>query len=167
LPPAETNGSTRLPAASPPPVRVSELDASAFPKSFGRVTAHLLPTVAETDGALTFGQVGAGLPFAAERFFLVRDVPQGVVRGGHAHHELEELLVCAHGECRITFDDGDARVSVVLDRPDVGLHVPSLVWSTQSDHSSGAVLLVLASRRYDEADYLDDYEEFRRVHRGG
>lgn len=120
----------------------------------GRVTALLLPSVAEASGTLTFGEVPAHLPFAPQRFFYVRDVPEGTVRGGHAHRELHELLVCVNGECTVTFDDGETRGVLTLDRADVALHLPPLVWATQSGHAPGTVLFVLASHPYDPADYV-------------
>jgi hypothetical protein len=60
-------------------------------------------------------------------------------------------------------DDGTERGEVMLDRPDVTLHLPPLVWATQYRYSSDGVLLALASEIYDAGDYIRDYDEFCRI----
>ena len=47
-----------------------------------------------------------------------------------------------------------------LDAPELGLHIPPLIWAVQYKYSADAVLLVLASDHYDPADYIRDYDEF-------
>jgi len=48
----------------------------------------------------------------------------------------------------------------VLDRPDLGLHLPPRVWGIQYKYSADAVLLVFASHYYDADDYIRDYDQF-------
>ena len=146
----------RLAAATA--VRLSTLDAADFPLRFGRLKALLMPSVAESTGVLSYGEVPTHLPFTPQRYFVVRDVPPGARRGGHAHRTLQQLLVCVHGECLVTFDEGETEGAITLDRADVGLHVPPLVWTAQSDHAPGTVLLVLASDRYDPSEYVHGTE---------
>lgn len=57
-------------------------------------------------------------------------------------------------------DNGDTRQEFRLDRPDVGLYVPTMIWGTQYNYSTDAVLLVFASAEYDASDYIRDYDEF-------
>ena len=38
-----------------------------------------------------------------------------------------------------------------------------MVWSVQYKHSRDCIVLVLASARYDAADYIREYAEFRRL----
>jgi UDP-2-acetamido-3-amino-2,3-dideoxy-glucuronate N-acetyltransferase len=111
-------------------------------------------------GKLSFGELGASLPFAAARYFLVYDVPVGQSRGGHAHRSCEQYMIAVSGTVNVTLDDGRSRNEHVLDRPDIGLHVPALVWGEQSYLTKDARLLVLASQKYDPGDYIDDYEKF-------
>jgi dTDP-4-dehydrorhamnose 3,5-epimerase-like enzyme len=111
-------------------------------------------------GNLTVGQTPEGLPFRVERFFVVSNVPPGEPRGIHAHRNCQQFLVCVSGSVKAMFDDGTSREVVTLNQPNLGLHMPPLTWGTQYDFSSDAVLLVLASDRYDENDYIHDYEEF-------
>jgi hypothetical protein len=111
-------------------------------------------------GCLTYGGVDQGLPFVPKRYFLIHNVPPGQARGDHAHRECAQFLVCAHGSCRITVDDGLKRHDIPLHRPDCGVLVPPLTWVRVQMRSADSVLLVLASHRYEESDYIRDYSEF-------
>jgi hypothetical protein len=66
---------------------------------------------------------------------------------------------------RCLVDDGEHRADFVLDRPDVGLHIPALRWGTQYHYSADAALVVLASLPYDPADYIRSYEDFLKIAR--
>lgn len=127
--------------------------------------ARLCPLFRHMDarGILTVGESGEHLPFIITRYFAVTDVPPGVVRGNHAHRELEEFLVCLKGSCRVALQDGHSRDEVLLASAAVGLFVPALLWITHFDYSSDAVLLVLASARYAKDDYIHDFDEFLRM----
>lgn len=103
---------------------------------------------------------GRDVPFPVARLYYLYGVPAGQSRGSHAHKALEQLIVAAAGAFDIHLDDGSAQRTVRLDRPDVGLYIPRLIWRELRDFSSGAVCLVLASLPYDEAEYIRDYAEF-------
>jgi hypothetical protein len=63
----------------------------------------------------------------------------------------------------VLLDDGRNRREIVLDRPDLGVYMPEMVWGTQFRYSPDAVLLVFASEYYDADDYIRSYAEFRAV----
>jgi UDP-2-acetamido-3-amino-2,3-dideoxy-glucuronate N-acetyltransferase len=124
------------------------------------VTLHQWPTAEDMRGALTFAEASTHVPFEMKRLFLVYGVPNREVRGEHAHHTLQQFLVCVHGSCSVIADDGRARREFRLDAPSRGLYLPPLTWSVQYKYTADAVLLVLASGPYDAADYIRDYSEF-------
>jgi len=117
------------------------------------------------NGSLTVAEVAQQVPFDIARFFTVFGVPAGELRGTHAHRACHQFLVAVHGRFVARVDDGDRTADVVLDRPELGLYMPPMTWGGQFDYSPDAVLLVLASHRYDRADYIEDYEEFLRLAR--
>lgn len=102
------------------------------------------------------------VPFDVKRVYYLYDVPGGESRGGHAHKKLQQLILAVSGSFSVTLDDGSVKRSFQLKRPYQGLYVPSGIWRTLEDFSSGAVCLVLASEKYDEEDYIRDYELFQR-----
>lgn len=118
------------------------------------------PEYADLRGLLTFAEVDGLLPFEVRRFFLVYDVPSREVRGEHAHRNLHQLLIAVKGTVSVLTDNGTHRDQIQLDGPTVGLHIPPMVWGAQFRHSPNAVLLVLASDRYDADDYIREYEDF-------
>jgi len=124
------------------------------------VKLHQLPRVTDIRGSLTVGEFERSVPFAVKRYFLVFDVPSVETRGEHAHRECHQFLVCVRGSVSVVADDGHRRGEFVLDRPDLGLHLPPMVWGIQYKYSSDALLLVFASHHYDSSDYIRDYEEF-------
>ncbi|TFB91272.1 isomerase [Cryobacterium algoricola] len=111
-------------------------------------------------GSLVAGDIESQIPFTPERFFVVYDVPSTELRGAHAHRQCEQFLVCLSGSVNAIVDDGVNRAEYVLDRPDLGLYMPSMTWGTQYRYSENAVLLVLASHLYDGSDYIREYGEF-------
>ena len=122
---------------------------------------HGLKTVRDQRGTLCVGEFSKAVPFRPARWYLVYDVPGEDVRGESAHRRCAQFFVCAHGSVGIVVDDARAREEIVLDRPQLGLYVPPLVWSVHYRYSPDAVLLVFASHPYDERDYIRDYDAFR------
>ena len=124
------------------------------------VSLYDLPIVSDLRGTLSFAEYEKSLPFVPKRYFLVFDVPSTDVRGEHAHRECHQFLVCVKGNCSVVVDDGQNRAEVLLNRPNLGIHVPPLVWATEYKYSEDAVLMVLASETYRAEDYIRDYDMF-------
>lgn len=100
------------------------------------------------------------IPFEIKRVYYMYDTGGDVRRGYHAHRNLEQILICIHGSCKVLLDNGKERKKVFLEKPYEGLYVSSNMWREMYDFSSDAVLLVLASDYYDEEDYIRDYQQF-------
>ena len=101
------------------------------------------------------------VPFSIKRVYYLYDVPSGSYRGGHAHKELEQLLIAISGSFDVVLKDQDGSKRIItLNKPDKGLLIPSMVWRELEDFSSGAICLVIASQPYDEDDYIYDLEDF-------
>lgn len=126
-----------------------------------------LPVIHNPQGNLTFIEGDRHVPFEIARVYYLYDVPGGATRGGHAHRELRQLLVAMSGSFEVVLDDGARRRSVRLNRPYVGLYMPTMIWRELVDFSSGSVCMVLASAPYEEDDYIRDYDEFRAAVSGG
>ncbi len=101
------------------------------------------------------------IPFNIKRVYYMYDTGKDVRRGFHAHKNLEQILVCIHGSCKVLLDNGKESKIVSLEKPYEGLYIPHNMWREMYDFSSGAVLLVLASEIYEEGDYIRDYNEFK------
>jgi glyoxylate utilization-related uncharacterized protein len=126
-----------------------------------------LPRIRDPRGSLTFIEAERHVPFRIARSYWIYDVPGGETRGGHAYHELEELLVALSGSFDVVVDDGSGPERHVLNRSYFGLYVPPMVWRTVENFSTNAVALVLASRHFDEADYVRDPARFAQLVAGG
>jgi hypothetical protein len=122
-----------------------------------------LPKIHDPRGNLTFVESNNQIPFAIERVYYLYDVPGGSERGGHAHKELHQLIIAMSGSFDVLLDDGQDKKRVHLSRSYNGLYVCPMVWRELDNFSSGSVCMVLASTKYDEADYYRDYAEFMRA----
>lgn len=112
---------------------------------------------------MTFIEGGSHIPFAIQRVYYLYDVPGGAERGGHAHKNLEQLIVAMSGSFDIVLDDGTEKKRFHLNRSYIGLYVGTMVWREMDNFSSGSVCMVLASNLYDESDYYRDYEEYKQA----
>lgn len=135
--------------------------AHAEATSVEGVILYRLHTARDPRGALTVAEMSLDMPFQPQRAFLTFEVPTTGVRGEHAHRECHQLLICTAGSVNVIADDGRTRQEFVLDRRDLALYLPPMVWGVQHKHSADAVLLVLASAPYDPEDYIRDYDVFR------
>lgn len=111
-------------------------------------------------GNLSVVENGKDVPFEVKRVFYLYDIPGGESRGAHAHKKCHQLLVAVSGSFEVTLDDGRNKRTVQLNRPFYGLHIPPGIWAAEQGFSSGSVCLVLASEKYDEGDYIRDYQDF-------
>ncbi|MGH2914912.1 MAG: sugar 3,4-ketoisomerase [Solirubrobacteraceae bacterium] len=119
-----------------------------------------LPRVNDPRGNLTFLEAGQTVPFDISRVYYLYDVPGGESRGGHAHRQLEQVVIAASGSFEVLVDDGQHSERYELRRSYCGLYIPRMVWREIDEFSSGSVCLVIASQHYDENDYYRDYDEF-------
>lgn len=112
-------------------------------------------------GFITVAENMKNIPFEIKRVYWTYYTPQDVVRGGHAHKRLEQLIFAVSG--RIEFNtinlDG-MEETFILDSPSKGLYLPRLIWR-DIKFSHSAVLLCLASELYDESDYFRNYQDFK------
>jgi carbonic anhydrase/acetyltransferase-like protein (isoleucine patch superfamily) len=127
------------------------------------VTVHTLRFVPDLRGSLSVGEFEHEIPFRPSRFFLVFDVPTAETRGEHAHLRCKQFLVAVKGSVNIVADDGRTREEFVLNRPNMGVYLPSMIWGIQYRYSTDAMLLVFASEHYDPDDYIRDYSDFLRL----
>lgn len=124
------------------------------------IIKYTFPPHGDDRGQLVAIEAMEDVPFPVRRVYYIYDTLPGVRRGFHAHRDLQQILVCVSGSCKIHLDNGFDTAEVVLDKPNEGLYISNDMWREMYDFSEGAVLLVLASQHYDEADYIRDYEEF-------
>jgi hypothetical protein len=119
-----------------------------------------LPRITDGRGDLTFLEGGNHIPFDIVRVYYLYNVPKDQMRAGHAHYMLRQFVIASSGNFDLVLDDGIKRLTVHMDRPDRGLLMGSMIWRELHNFSPDAVCLVMASMRFDEADYIRDYSTF-------
>ena len=102
------------------------------------------------------------IPFAIQRVFYIYGSDSEVVRGQHANRESEFGLINVGGTSKVRIDNGHSEAVIELNKPMMGLYIPTMVWKDMYDFSEDSILLVLASTHYDGNEYIRDYEEYKK-----
>ena len=123
-----------------------------------------IPTITDSRGNLAIiDNVGSVLPFNVQRVFWIYNVPEGQVRGLHAHRTCSEVLVAVKGSLNITLTDKDGPKEYKLDSPNKGLLIRPFVWCKLEKFSSDCVCICFASEAYDETGYINDWDSFSEI----
>ena len=133
-----------------------------------RLKSHYieLTQIDEVDGSLVFLEGMSEIPFNIKRVFYIFHNPKDAVRANHANKNTDFVLIAVHGSVNVEVDDGRENRIFMLDSPNKGLYIPHMTWMRTFDFEEEAVLLVLASEKYEKSQYYEDYEVFIRVLNG-
>jgi UDP-2-acetamido-3-amino-2,3-dideoxy-glucuronate N-acetyltransferase len=124
------------------------------------IKVYRLQNLHDARGSLAIADFEHFHPFYPKRIFYIFNVPEGETRGGHAHKECKQFLICLGGECTVEARNGTESYKIQLDSPLFGLSLPRMTWSTQFNFTDNSTLLVLASDAYLESDYIRDFNEY-------
>ncbi|RKY07174.1 MAG: WxcM-like domain-containing protein [Planctomycetota bacterium] len=119
-----------------------------------------LPKIEDPRGNLSIVEEDNHIPFKIERVYWIYDVPGGQVRGGHAFRKQQELIVALSGSFDVIVDGGMEKHKFSLNRSYYGLYVPPGYWRRMENFSTNSLAMVLSSTRYEEKDYIREYEQF-------
>lgn len=112
-------------------------------------------------GHLVVAESGQEIPFEIKRVFYMYGSDSDVVRGQHANRKTEFVMINVAGTSKVKVKDGEGNEAVYyLDRPHMGIYLPTMVWKEMYDFSDDSVLLVLASEHYNPDEYIRNYDEF-------
>lgn len=122
-----------------------------------------LAKISDPRGNLSVIEENKDIPFKIERTYWIYDVPGGEKRGGHAFKNTEELIIALSGSFDVLIDDGKEKLVYHLNRSYYGLYVPKGLWREMINFSTNSLALVLSSTKYDDNDYIRDYEVYLRM----
>ena len=111
-------------------------------------------------GKLVVVEGAQDIPFDIQRVFYIYGSDSEVVRGQHANRNSEFVLINVSGSSKVRVDNGFDEDIIELNRPRMGLYLPTMLWKDMYDFSADSVLLVLANTHYDGHEYIRDYDEF-------
>ena len=119
-----------------------------------------LPKIGNRNGSITSINGEVELPSEINRVFYLYDIPGGESRGAHAHKDCHQFLIAVSGSFEVVLDDSKTRRQILLNQPNIALHIVPGIWASEVNFSSGSICLVLASHQYDENDYIRDYKSY-------
>lgn len=122
-----------------------------------------LPKILDKRGNLSFFEFPGQLPFEIARTYWIYDVPGGEVRGSHAFREQQEFIVALSGSFDIVLNDGVNEQKFSLNRSYHGLYIPKMYWRKLENFSTNSLALIVSDKKYDESDYIRDFEQFKKI----
>ena len=122
-----------------------------------------LPKILDSRGNLSFFESNNQVPFPINRSYWIYDVPGGEVRGGHAYHKLQEMIVALSGSFDVLVDDGKEKKTISLNRSYTGLYIPAGIWRQLVNFSTNSLALIVADLPYDESDYIREYQDYQNL----
>lgn len=111
-------------------------------------------------GNLVVVEGAQDIPFEIKRVFYIYGSDSEVVRGQHANRNSEFVLINVSGTSKVRVDNGFEEAVIELNRPRMGLYLPTMLWKDMYEFSEDSVLLVLTNTHYDGKEYIRDYGEF-------
>jgi dTDP-4-dehydrorhamnose 3,5-epimerase-like enzyme len=112
------------------------------------------------DAFLSFLESKRHIPFQIKRVYVIYKCSAGLDRGHHVHKKTHQVIFCLQGEFDLYMDDGRRKKTIHVKKPNVGVYIPPYVWHEMRKISKDAILLVVASKYYDERDYVRNYKDF-------
>lgn len=123
------------------------------------VVKFTFTTFKEDEGLLVPITGGENLVFPIERIFYAYNVPLGVIRGKHAHHDCDQILIALKRELDVFIKDGKDEIQVGLVSPNQAVFIPAGLWC-EEQYTDETIMLAICSHKYAKADYINDWEEF-------
>jgi dTDP-4-dehydrorhamnose 3,5-epimerase-like enzyme len=120
-----------------------------------------IPKFSDERGSLSVIESSDQVPFDINRVYYIYEVSPEVVRGRHAHRELEQIMIALNGSLDLLLETGAGQREFQLDSPTDGVYIPKQTWRVLSNFCPETVCLVLASHQYNPEDYINDYEKFQ------
>ena len=111
-------------------------------------------------GKLVVVEGDMDIPFEIKRVFYIYGSDSSVIRGQHANRNSEFVLINVSGSSKVRVDNGFEEEIIELNRPRMGLYLPTMLWKDMYDFSADSVLLVLTNTHYDGKEYIRDYDEY-------
>jgi hypothetical protein len=117
------------------------------------------PKIQDPRGNLTFLQHPSQIPFQIQRTFWTYDVPGGELRGGHAYHKQEEVIIALSGSFDVVITNPDgSKEKYSLNRSYYGLYLPPKTWRHIENFSTNALALHVSSEIFSTEDYIRDFK---------
>jgi hypothetical protein len=121
-----------------------------------------LPKIQDPRGNLTFLQYPNQIPFEIKRVFWTYDVPGGEIRGGHAFHKQEEIIIALSGSFDVVITNKDGfKEKYSLNRSYYGIYLPPKTWRHIENFSTNALALHVTSEIFSHQDYIRDFETYK------
>ncbi|ENE5173040.1 FdtA/QdtA family cupin domain-containing protein [Vibrio cholerae] len=100
------------------------------------------------------------VPFDIKRVFYVYGTSGDKAHGCHANKKTKFVIISVSGSCIVTVNNGVHSKDIILDCQTKGLYLDKMVWKEMHSFSKNSVLMVLCSEKYDQEEYVHNFDEY-------
>lgn len=115
------------------------------------------------DCTMCIAESGREIKFEIKRVYYILDAAKDLPRGFHAHKELEQVFFCIQGSVKMILDNGFEKKEIILNDPSEGIILSPMIWHEMHDINQDTIMLVMASDKYNESEYIRSYDEFKKL----
>lgn len=102
------------------------------------------------------------LKFKINRFYFLTNLKKNTTRAGHSHKKLKQVYIATNGALEIYTEYKGVKKKYILNNPKIALYLDTGVWREIKVLENNSILCVLASNKYQEKDYIRNYNEFKK-----
>ncbi len=118
------------------------------------------PELGDNRGHLVVMESMKEIPFIIKRVFYIYGSDSKVIRGQHANKYTQFVLINVAGQSKVRVDDGENETIIELNHPHQGIYLNKMIWKDMYDFSPDSILLCLASEKYDDSEYIRNYQDY-------
>ncbi len=111
-------------------------------------------------GGLVVVNSGEEVPFEVKRIFYIYNTQENINRGNHANIKSSFVMISLAGFCTVEVGENYNKKEYLLDSPTKALFISNGLWKTMKNFSKDNVLLVFSDNKYDENEYIKEYEKY-------
>ncbi|MFI5196071.1 MAG: sugar 3,4-ketoisomerase [Chitinophagales bacterium] len=120
-----------------------------------------IPKIPDVRGNISFLQYPDQIPFEIRKVYWINDIPSGADRDGQANKHSRELIIALSGSFEVIAGDGFQETRYSLNRPDMCLYIPKMIWRQLVNFSTNSVALIITDEDAGNADNFIDFSTFQ------
>lgn len=120
-----------------------------------------IPKIPDERGNLSFLQSPDQIPFPIRQVYWINDIPSGAERKGKANRQATELIIALSGSFDVLLVSEGNEQTFSLNRPDIGLLVPAMVWQQMLNFSTNSVAFVITDQEPEHEGIISAFSDFK------
>ena len=131
---------------------ISYLDENKSFEIFNNISGSLIPLSLKKD-----------IPLKTKRIFIING-NKNFIRADHAHYKCSQYFIPLTGKIEIEYENKKGKFKKNLTKNSKkGLLLKPKTWCKVKSKSHKSIIMVFCDREYEYSDYIEDYENFKKI----